>query len=81
MTTVAAICFTALVIAWLGRGAHDGRLRLAAQRMQLEAGKREDGAVQALERRVDVLEKHAKEQGDAIERMRNAQELARGGRR
>lgn len=81
MTTVAALCFTALVIAWLGRGAHDGRLRLAAQRMQLEAGARENGAHEALEKRVTTLERTVREQGEQLERMHNAQQLSKGGRR
>lgn len=81
MTTVAAICLTALVIAWLGRGAHDGRLRLAARRMELEAGKREADDAEALTGRVTALERRAEDQEKQLEQMRLAASLAKVGRR
>lgn len=75
MTTVAAICLTALVIAWLGRGAHDGRLRLAAQRMQLDAGKRDDADTDALARRVAALEASVADHEKRIEQLHIAASL------
>ena len=73
MIEVAAICLTALVIAWLGRGAHDLRLReRASERKATDMGNVE-ARVAALEPRVHALEES--EQG-----RKNLAALARKGR-
>ena len=72
--TVGIICVTALVIAWLGRGAHDLRLRAEAQRLQA-------GDVDAVTSRVATLERRVEDLDKTVTEVRSATALARAGRR
>lgn len=72
MIEVAAICLTVLVIAYLGRGAHDLRLRERASERKATDASSVEARVTALEPRVVALE-------EAEQGRRNLAALARKG--
>ncbi len=81
MIEVGTLCLTALVIAWLGRGAHDLRLRDRAS----ERGERLKLAkiteVSVVEERVGALEKRVEKVESDVLANKNAMALRSVGRR
>lgn len=53
------ICLTIVVLAWIGRGAHDMRMRIAAQRYEEQEWDKLNARMGKLEKRVDDAEKVA----------------------
>jgi len=81
MIEVGTLCLTALVIAWLGRGAHDLRLRDRAsergERMKLLKA----AEVGDVEQRVGALEKRVERVESDVLANKNAMALRGVGRR
>lgn len=80
MIEVGAICLTVLVIAWLGRGAHDLRLRERARLMALESGKQDATVAEQALTRVSGVETRVQVLEDAERNRGNAEALRRKGR-
>ena len=81
MIEVGVICTTALVLGWLGRGAHDMRLRLEGECMRLaadtKAAEREPAAWDAYRERVHAVERRLERVEKALEASNTAAALAR----
>ena len=75
------ICLTVLIIGWLGRGAHDMRLRLESERMRLAAdtkqAEREPAAWDAYQLRVTGVERRLERVEKGIEDLNTATALGR----
>ena len=75
------ICLTVLIIGWLGRGAHDMRLRLESERMRLaadtKAAEREPAAWDAYQLRVTGVERRLERVEKGIEDLNTATALGR----
>ena len=75
------ICLTVLIIGWLGRGAHDMRLRLESERMRLaadtKAAEREPAAWDAYRERVHGVERRLEGVGKGVDDLNTATALGR----
>jgi len=75
------ICLTVLVIGWLGRGAHDMRLRLESERMRLaadtKAAEREPAAWDAYRERVHGVERRLERVEKGLDELSTATALGR----
>ena len=81
MIEAGIICLTVLVIGWLGRGAHDLRLRLESERMRLaadtKAAEREPAAWDAYRERVHGVERRLERVEKGVEDLNTATALGR----
>lgn len=81
MIEAGIICCTVLIIGWLGRGAHDMRLRLESERMRLAAdtkqAEREPAAWDAYQLRVTGVERRLERVEKGIEDLNTATALGR----
>lgn len=81
MIEAGIICLTVLVIGWLGRGAHDLRLRLKGEEMRLadaaKQAEREPAAWDAYRERVHGVERRLERVEKGVEDLNTATALGR----